>query len=439
MKGLLVAVAVALFAALVWGSIVNSQPVPSRGALHATEVGPDWYAALAADPETATNSYLQRVAPEVRARGDALGQTRYVILAMRVLVLVLSVTLIMFSGAAARLRERLARRGRHLWLQDASFALILFAALFVLTLPVETYADFVRIRHAGFTHRTYVDWLGDAALGWAVNSVFAIVGVTLVMALIRRRPRSWVAWATVVYLVLSSFYVLIEPQYIEPLFNRFTPLADGPAKQAILSLAKANGVPASDVLVRDASRQSELLNAHVSGIGGTAQIVLDDNTVAQTPKAEFEFVMAHEIGHYVLAHIPKDIVFDTLVMGLGFLFIGWGSQRLISRYGRRWRVDGIGDTGAMPVLWGLLLLWGFVSLPINNGISREQENEADIFGVNASQQPLGLAEFMIRDADAEKLDPSSLEEWLLFDHPSARNRIYAAMRWRAEHLARTKP
>jgi STE24 endopeptidase len=121
-------------------------------------------------------------------------------------------------------------------------------------------------------------------------------------------------------------------------------------------------------------------------------------------------------------------------MGLGFAFIGWCSQPLIARFGRRWEVDGLGDIGALPVFWGLLLLWGFISLPVNNSISREQEAEADIFGINASQQPFGLADFMIRDADAGQLDPSPIEEWLFYDHPSVRNRIFAAVRWRAEHL-----
>lgn len=438
-KALLVAVVAALLGAVAWGLIVSAQPAPARTGVRAIEVQPEWYSALSADPAAATDAYLQRVPAETRARGDAFGATRYVTLACRVAVLIASVALIMFSGAAASVRDLARRMVPYLWLQDALFALFLFTVLFLLNLPIETYAGFVRIRHAGFTQRTYLDWLGEAVLGWAVITVFYVVGVVLILGLIRRRSQSWIGWATVVYLVLSSFYVLISPQYIEPLFNSITPLADGPEKQAILSLARANGVPAKDVFVRDASRQSNLLNAHVSGIGGTAQIVLDDNTIAKTPKAEFELVMAHEIGHYVLAHIPKGIVFDTLVAGLGFVFIGWGAQMVIARHGRRWKVDGLGDTAAMPVFWGMLLLWGFISLPINNSITREQEAEADNYGINASRQPFGLAEFMIRDADAAKLDPSAIEEWLFYDHPSARQRIFAAMRWRAEHLSGARP
>jgi STE24 endopeptidase len=434
MRTFVVVLVAAVLGALAWGTVSGMQPVPVRPHARTVEVSPAWHAALPADPVAATDAYLQRVPPEIRARGSAFNGTRYIALSLRILVLVAAVALVMFSGAAARMRALARRASPRTWLQDALVALQFFVVLFLLNLPVETYAGFIRLRNAGFSQRTFLDWLSEAALGWAVITIFYTVGVVAIMALIRRRPHSWAAWAAVVYLALSTVYVLLSPLYIEPLFNRITPLADGPAKQGILSLAHANGVPARDVLVRDASRQGALLNAHVSGIGGTAQIILDDNTIANTPEREFKLVMAHEIGHYVLAHIPKGIVFDALVMAVGFVFIGWASHRLIGRFGHRWNVDSPTDVGAIPVFWGLFLLWGFISLPVNNTISREEEAEADIFGINASREPLGLAEFMIRDADATQLDPSAIEEWLFYTHPSARNRIFVAMRWRAEHL-----
>jgi STE24 endopeptidase len=439
MKTLLAVVAAALVAALLLGFITGAQPEGPRIAMRTNAAGPEWYAALPADPAAATKAYLDRVPDEVRSRGNEYMNGRYVTLAGRLATLVVAVALIMFAGAAARMRALARRAVRHPWMQDALFAVFLLSVLFVLNLPVETYAGYVRVRQAGFSQRGYLDWLSDEVLSWAVITAFFVVGIVLIMALIRRRPRSWAGWATLVYLVLSSVYILISPQYIEPLFNKITPLADGAEKRAILSLARANGVPANDVYVADASRQSNLLNAHVSGFAGTAQIVLDDNTIAKTPKPEFELVMAHELGHYVLAHTAKFIVFDTLVAGLGFVFVGWLAQGLVARYGGRWQVDSLGDTAAMPLFWGVWLLWGFLSLPIANSITREQEAEADIFGINASQQPLGLAEFMIRDSDAAKLEPSPLEEAFFYSHPSVRNRIGMAMRWRAEHLPETTP
>jgi STE24 endopeptidase len=393
-----------------------------------------WYAALPTDPAAATAAFLDRIPVEARARGDAFDNTRFITLPLHIIVLFGTAALLMFSGAATGMRSLARRVSSSTPLQDAMVALQVLAAFFLLSLPVETYAGFIRFRLAGFSHAPYLQWLRDTALEWAVITLFDMVGVVAIYAMIRRRQQTWTGWATAVYGVLSAVFILLGPQYIDPLFNHITPMADGPQKEAILSLARANGVPASDVFVQDASRRSTILDAHVSGFGGTAQIVLDDNTIAQTPAPEVEAVMAHEIGHYVLAHVVKGIVFDTLITGIGFLFVGWALQRLIGRFGPRWQVDRLGDIGALPVFWGLLMLWGFLSLPVSNSITREQEVEADLYGINASRQPLGDAEFDIRDADTGRLDPSFIEELIFFDHPSPRNRIFAAMRWRAEHL-----
>ncbi len=427
-------VAAAVLSALVWGFVVGSQPIPARAYAHRTEVDSAWYAALPTDPAAATAAYLDRVPGEARARGNAFDNTRFITLPFRIIVLIGTAALLMFSGAATTMRSLARRLSSSLPLQDTLVALQVLAAFFLLSLPVETYAGFIRFRHAGFSQAPYLQWLTDTTLHWVIVTAFYIVGVVAIYALIRRRPQSWTGWATAVYAILSAVFVLIGPQYIDPLFNKMTPMADGPQKQAILSLARANGVPASEVFVQDASRQSVLLDAHVSGFGGTARIVLDDNTIAATPEREVEMVMAHEIGHYVLSHVAKGIVFDTLLTGIGFLFVGWGLQRLLGRFGPRWEVGGPGDIGGLPLFWGLLMFWGFLSMPVSNTITREQEAEADLYGVNASQQPLGLADFMIRDADSGRLDASSIEEAIFYTHPSERNRIFAAMRWRAEHL-----
>jgi STE24 endopeptidase len=432
MKALVTLIVLAVLGALLWGVVTGNEPVGVRVEPHGIAVDNSWYAALPTDPAAATQVFLQRISPETRARGDAMGATRYIILPARVAMLVGSIALILFSGAAVAMRRIAQRVTSKSPIQDALFAVQLLVALFLLNLPVETYAGYVRFRHAGFSDATYLQWLSNMTIGWATLTIFYVVGVVGIMALIRRYPRTWTAWATAIYVVLSASYVFLTPQFIEPMFNQIEPLHESPVKQAILSLARANGVPASEVYVRDASRQSVLLDAHVSGWGNTAQIVLDDNTIENTSEAEVRMVMAHEIGHYVLAHVPKGIVFDALVMGFGIVLAGWSATHLVARFGRRWQISGLGDIAALPVLWGLFVLWGFIALPLSNSITRQQEIEADLFGLNASREPLALAEFMIRDSDTWQVDPSPLEEWAFYHHPSARHRIFAAMRWRAE-------
>jgi STE24 endopeptidase len=435
-KTLLLLVGAAVVSALVWGFTTGTQPVPARVVDHEARADSAWSTSLPRDPAAATAAFLARVPADVRARGDAFGNATRVSLVARNLVLFGSVVILMFSGAAAAMRNYARRVTSRVVLQDALVTLGTLAFLFLLSLPVETYSGFVRMRHAGLSHMSYTGWLRDAALNWAVMLPFYVVGVVAVYSLLRRRPQSWTVWATVVYGIIGCVFTLLAPVYIAPLFNTIAPMPNGPQKEAILSLARANGVPAYDVFVQNASRQSELLNAHVSGWGKTAQIVLDDNTIAKTPDAEVKLVMAHEIGHYVLAHVAKGLVFDTLIAGFGFLFVGWALTRLIARFGNQWQVTDLRDIGAFPVFYGLVMVWAFLTLPVSNAISREQEAEADMFGINASQEPLGLAEFMIRDADARQLDPPSLVESVFYSHPSARKRIFTAMQWRAEHLKR---
>jgi STE24 endopeptidase len=342
----------------------------------------------------------------------------------------------MATGLAARMRANAQRLTGRVFLQDALVAVQFLALAMAAGLPVEVFAGFVRVRAAGLSHANFWPWLSDYLLQWAVDLVFYVVGIVAIMALVRRQPRAWPALATLVYVALYATYTLVSPVFIEPLFNEFTQLRDGPARDRILSLARANGVATDGVYVKDASRQSVIFNASVSGVAGTARITLNDNTVESTPPAELEMVMAHEIGHYVLHHVFKQTIFLGLVMAVGFVFVAWAMRTLVARRGVQWGLAGVRDPAIIPLFWFLVALWGFVAMPANNSIVRAHEAEADLYGLNASQQPIGAADFMLRDADARPLSPGALVEWALYTHPAPANRIATAMRWRAEHLPR---
>jgi STE24 endopeptidase len=130
---------------------------------------------------------------------------------------------------------------------------------------------------------------------------------------------------------------------IEPLTNTYQLLAEGPQKQEILALAHANGMDDVAVVTGDASLQSRLLNAHVSGIGGTARISVDDTTLRTTSDPMLRAVVAHEIGHYVMDHEIQSVVTDTLIASIGFLLIAAATRAVVNRFGPRWRMSGVGD------------------------------------------------------------------------------------------------
>jgi len=438
MKVTVVIVTCMVAVALVLGFIADSHPIPARFPIRMVAVDPDWYSTLPADPEQATQQYLQRVPAEARIRGDEYRFFQEAQQVAGLVVLLISAIVILRGGLAESMRRLAERLTQHIILQDALTGLQLLILLMLIALPVDTYGEFLRPRAAGLSTLTYSQWLVEHLGRWGIDSIFSLVGIVAIMALLRLRPKSWAIWAGGIYAALSALYTLASPLYIEPLFNHYSPLETGPQKEFILSLARANGVPISDVFVRDASKQSSLLNANVTGFAGVARVTLDDNTLLNTPQPEVAFVMAHEIGHYVLDHVGLQIVDFSLVMLAGFLLIARITDRITSRLvaaGEHFQRRAV----TLPVLWILYTLYGYISLPILNSIVREQEYQADLYGLNASQQPFGLSEFMIRDSDAYRLDPNSIEEMVFYSHPSARNRIFAAMRWRAEHFKVIEP
>jgi STE24 endopeptidase len=184
----------------------------------------------------------------------------------------------------------------------------------------------------------------------------------------------------------------------------------------------------------DESRQSNRVSANVSGFLGSERISLNDNLLNRCTPEEIQTTMGHEMGHYVLNHIYKSIVFFALVLLAGFAFLNWSLNWSIARWGERWQIRGITDVAVLPLAVLLFSIFFFVTTPIGNTWTRTEEYEADIFGLNAARQPDGEAAVDLKLGEYRKLDPGPIEEFLFYDHPSGRTRITAAMRWKKENM-----
>jgi STE24 endopeptidase len=250
---------------------------------------------------------------------------------------------------------------------------------------------------------------------------------------VRRLGKSWWVWGATLTIVFAAFVSLIAPVYIAPLFNKYKTLQDPHVKDPILSMARANGIPATDVYEFDASRQSNRVSANVSGFAGTLRISLNDNLLKRCSLPEIETTMGHEMGHYVLNHAYKGLVMIGVLIVIGFAFLNWGINFGLARWGEKWDVRGITDVAVLPLAVILFSFYFFLLTPVTNTISRTLEYEADMYGLNTAQQPDGEANVDMLLGEYRKLDPSPVEEFIFFDHPSGRTRITAAMRWKAEH------
>ena len=398
----------------------EQSPAPSAG-------GP------AFDAETATRAYLARVPPEKKARSDAYFEGKYWLLLWEFLYVAAVAWMLLALRWSAAMRDRAERitSGKPLqtFLYWAQYIVLSSLLLFPLTL----YKGFFREHQYGLATQTFGPWMGDRLKELAIAVFLSGLAVMALYGVLRRAPRTWWLWGSLTATLLFVLSTLIAPVYIAPLFNKYTRLEDERIRGPVLSLARANGIPARDIYVVDASRQTTRISANVSGLFGTLRISLNDNLLKRCTLPEIEAVLGHEMGHYVLNHILKGIVFSGILIVIGFAVLRSAFEAVQRRHGGRWGVRGAGDVAGLPIFTILIASYLFVLTPVTNTIIRTQESEADMFGINASRQPDGFAEVSLKLGDYRKLEPGPLEEFVFYDHPSGRSRIFAAMRWKSEH------
>jgi STE24 endopeptidase len=386
------------------------------------------------DPDAATDAYMAMMPPAAIARSNAYFEGGYWLLLWDFLYASAMMLLLLNARWSAKMRDLAARITRFRWLQTLLYWVQYLVVTTLLGFPLAFYESYVREHQYGLATQTFGPWMDDEIKAFLVNLVAGAIVVVILFAIVRRLPRTWWIWGAAATLVLTTLSVAIAPVYIVPIFNRVQRLNDPKITAPILRMAHANGIPANDVYEIDASRQTTRMSANVSGFGNTMRITLNDNLLRRGSPEEIQAVMGHEMGHYVLNHIPNTILFIAIVDVLSFVYLFFGLQWALRRWGDRWQIHDVGDPAVLPLV---ILLGGilfFFLTPVLNTQTRAQEKEADMFGLNASRQPDGFAQAAIHLGEYRKMRPGPLEEFLFFDHPSGYNRIHSAMVWKAQNL-----
>ena len=409
-----------------WGKAVLAAPAPTAP-VHAIVAPPTF------DVETATQHYLNTLTPAQKAKSDAYFEGGYWLLLWGVLYDVVVAWVFLGLGLSARIRRWL-QGIRSENLRNLLYAAMYFVLAAVLSFPWSVYTGFFREHQYGLSNQTFGAWFSEALTSLPLSLIIGSLLIMLLSLAIPRMGASWWLWGTGLTVVFLVIGVFLAPIFISPLFNKYTPLPPSPVQKSILSMARANLVPATNVYLVDASRQSKRISANVSGLGSTIRVSLNDNLLNRSTPAEVQAVMGHELGHYVLNHIVKMLIFLSLLVLLGFALVNWGFQRLVARYGARWGVTGLADASGLPLLLVLFSVYGFLITPITNTIIRVNEMEADQFGLNAARQPDGFASIAMKLSEYRKISPGPWEEIIFFDHPSGHTRVHTAMQWKAEHL-----
>ena len=299
---------------LMLGSVAGQQaPAPGLQPLTAMpsviQVPPEAQPSPNFNAEAATNAYLAQIPADARARSDAYFEGGYWMILWDFLYGAVILLLLLNLGWSAGMRNLAERVTRFKPVHTIVYWVQYVLLTSILGFPLSVYEDYLREHKYGLATQTFGPWMSDQLKGLGVNVVLGGILVMLLFGIVRRLQRTWWIWGSFVTVCFMILVVLIAPVYIIPIFNKVTRLDDPKVTQPILSLARANGIPAHDVFEIDASRQTTRMSANVSGFGNTMRITLNDNLLRRGSPEEIQAVMGHEMGHYVLHHIYKDTLF----------------------------------------------------------------------------------------------------------------------------------
>lgn len=325
-----------------------------------------------------------------------------------------------FTDRGRRLVDRMP--GRRWWLQ----VVLVVAALSLIgrlaTLPFNIAYRQLQL-DAGLSTASWPAWAFDLVKGELVGIVATSVALLVLLGIARRWPRVWVPAAGGVlagFVVVASF---AYPVLVEPLFNSFTPLEDGPLRTRILQLAAEEGVEVDEVLVADASRRTTTLNAYVSGFGGTRRVVVYDTLVEDVSEDQALSVVAHE-----LAHARHNDVLTGTALGASAALVGVGLLGFVLGAAERRGRPKVGEVGWVPMILALAALATVLTTPLQNGISRQLETRADVDALAATDDPRAFAALQRRLALRSLSDPTPPEwsHWWFGSHPTVLQRIALA-------------
>jgi len=286
------------------------------------------------DAEVATRAYLDTLSGAARAKSDAYFEGGYWLPLWGAMVSIPAYWLMMSLGWSASWSDWAAKITRRKWLQPALYYLPFAVAGTILTLPWTIYTAFYREHQYGMSNQGLTEWSIEQLKLFGVGLVIGALMFMVIYAVIRNSPKRWWLWASGALAAMFAVMIMLAPLFIDPLLNKYTPMAEGPVRAEILRIAKEQDIPANDVYVVDASKQTKRISANVAGLGPTIRIALNDNLLNRSNIHGIKAVMGHEMGHYKLYHIQKLLLYLSLMALVAFGIMYWLAPRILAKSGK---------------------------------------------------------------------------------------------------------
>ena len=307
-----------------------------------------------------------------------------------------------------------------------AWQLALYLALFgfcsyIVFLPLHLSSSFFLEHRFGLSRLSVKGWLIREAKQVSLGAGFGLALMEAFYALLRSVPRAWPLWATIGWVLLSVVIARVFPTWLVPLFYKTTMIQDISLAQRLMALCERAKLSVLGVFRVDLGVETRKANAALAGLGGTRRVLLSDTLLENFTPEEIETVLAHELGHQHHRHIRQFLMLNALGSFLAFSIIDRASPVWIARFG----LSGLSDVVGFPMLMLSLSLIGLIGLPLQNGLSRYFERQADRFAVALTHLPTAFAAALRKLGELNLADPNPPRwiEWLFYDHPAIHKRI----------------
>lgn len=340
---------------------------------------------------------------------------------------------VLYLGVVARYRDWAERAAMNSFLQALIVVPLFLLTMDLLDLPLVAYRHSISLQY-GLSVQHWGSWFADQAKGFLVSAVLFTILLWLLVLIIRKSPRRWWFYFWLIALVFLVFVIFIQPLVIDPLFNKFEPLAKtNPQLVDAIEKVTARGglsIPPDRMFLMKASEKVTTLNAYVTGFGPSKRVVVWDTTIQKASTPETLFVYGHEMGHYVLNHILVGLAVAAVGLFIGLYLLYRIANWLLPRVQQRWHIRELGDWAAVPMLFLIFSVLGFISTPLGSTFSRQLEHNADVYGlevthgINANSQEAGAHAFQVLGELALSYPyPSKMVVFWYYDHPAIPDRV----------------
>jgi Zn-dependent protease with chaperone function len=324
--------------------------------------------------------------PEPSSKAVSFHHSTMLLIAVIILWSLLISVGFLFTGFSAKLRSWAERLGRRWYFSYAIYFTAFVLIYAVLLLPLAFYGGFIHLHHYDLSNQSFARWLYCSIKGAAIVLAGGLAVGWIPFIVIKKSPRRWWLYLGLLTPIYLCFTLWIQPVLINPLFNKFTPLQDKELEAKILAEAARAGIQGGRVYQVNASVDTKMENAYVTGLMGTERIVFYDTLLQNMNQNELFFVMGHEMGHYVLGHRAKKMAFRSILILVSLYVAYLLAGPVIGRFKNRWGFATLSDLAALPL--GMLAFWlfCFVDRPIDMAFSRYREHEADRFGLELTHE-----------------------------------------------------